>query len=127
MHRALADLELHANPSSAFSSTPPGVMILHFHDGGITVQPQGSLLYYPEIPTIPEIASGLFTEAEQTEFIHKDLSAAARLYSNSATNANATLRASALTKLAAVYRKNGAPNAALEAYDRLFQISDVAG
>jgi signal transduction histidine kinase len=129
MQSGLAELEHRLTPNPTDATLPAGVTMLNVDRGTITVSPNGSLLYFPEVTANAEYPSTLFADAEHAEFIDKALSKAARLYANFATNPSAAVRAGALTKLAAVYRKSGDAAAALETYDRLARISgaNVAG
>jgi signal transduction histidine kinase len=128
MQASLADLELQiaAREGQRNSSPPAGVAILKVDRGRITVWPEGGLLYYPEVHGLAEAPTEPFAKGEQAEFAHKDRVTAARVYSMLTAKQDPAVRAAALVRLAAVDRKIGNAAAAIDAYDRLSQISNVA-
>ena len=63
--------------------------------------------------------------AERLELVQENLADAARAYDALSKSDNLALRATALTRLARVQRKRGAPAAALDAYDRLSRLPPV--
>lgn len=126
MQGSLVDLEFQlASNRGRMADPPSGVLIFGVDRGGMTVRPEGGLLYYPEAPRAAEAPAGAFAEAEQMEFARKDLAAAAHVYSRLAADANAAVRAGALTRLARVGRKMQDSEAALRAYEQLSKIPDV--
>ena len=126
MQGALADFELRLTASSARTPGGPlGVVIVIADPTGITVRPDGGLLYYPEPEQPPDLPTGSFVEAEQAEFARRDLVGAGNLYTALASDADTAVRAGALAGLARVRRKGQHPDAALAAYDELADLSGV--
>ncbi len=116
MQSALADLELQLNSDPGRTSEPPaGALIFITGPTGVLIHPDGGLLYYPEPPQVPESPTAPFVEAEQAEFVRKDLVAAGSLYTALASGADPAVRAGALARLARIRRKEQHPEAALAA------------
>jgi signal transduction histidine kinase len=127
MQRSMADLQARAGaqpgPTGSF---PNGVSWISIEGSGVTVRPAGSLPYYPVSPRAPNASSEIFAAGELLEHAANDFAGAARAYSRVATNADPSIRAGALARLARVRRKQGVIEAALGSYDQLARIDDVA-
>jgi signal transduction histidine kinase len=118
MQGALSDLDRGSDP-------PQGVLTVSLGSQGMTVRPQGGLLYYPEQLRHPQDPSHVFDDGEQAEFARKDLRSAAEVYSRLALNSTDSIRAGALTRLARVRRRSGDYAAALRNYDELSKMADA--
>ena len=130
MQRSLADLEIQlAAPLDRKKNPPPDVVLLGSAPDGLTIHPQGALLYYPDSFQRQVPATRIFDEGEQLEFAKHDTAGAIRIYTGLAASQLPVIRAGALNRLARLHRKLHAPDAALAAYDRLARMpaSSVEG
>jgi signal transduction histidine kinase len=119
MQAALTDLD-------RISDLPQDVLAVTIVADRVGIRPEDRLLYYPAAPNRTEAAASRFAEAEQAEFAHSDLNAAAAIYNRLADDDDSEVRAGALTRLARVHRKRKNHDAALRAYDRLSLITHTA-
>jgi hypothetical protein len=127
MQLSLTDLQSQLQLHPARAEAPPrGISIVSAGRSGITVRPEGGLLYYPVAALNSEAPPQAFAEGERLEFARRDLRGAARFYSRAAADGNAALRAGALTRLARVRRKLHEPEAALQAYTQLAEVRRVS-
>ena len=112
---ALAELEeqLVPNHNARFDSDGP-------HPGTI-----GGLLYRPESRTLPGSLPDEFVVAEAFEFQRNDPGAAAAAYRQLALSHHLPVRAAALVRLGALYRKQADRPAALRVYDDLQRLGSI--
>jgi signal transduction histidine kinase len=97
--------------------------------GGVEVTSGGRLLYYPVVPASEEPSPDAFDAAEALEFRQQNLAGATAEYRSLARAASLPIRAGALVRLGRTLRRSGRHAEALDAYDRLAQLSStrVAG
>jgi signal transduction histidine kinase len=108
------------------TQVPPTALALLLDTGrNVTVQPRERVLYLPP-PPAREPDDAVFSEGERNEFQRRDPAAAAEMFRALARSPKPEIRAGALVRLARNLRKLGQNYEALEAYDQLALLKDVA-
>jgi signal transduction histidine kinase len=121
--RAAASMQASLAELEQLRNLPAGVIAVQIDADGIHVRPEHSLLYYPDDANRPDTAAAWFADAEQVEFAHNDLRAAAGMYRQSAGDPDPLIRAAAFTRLGRVERKMRNVEAAIRAYNQLAEIA----
>lgn len=131
LERGFNDWEdsLDAALSGEPSKIPPGGLLLVFDQSGVRSRAGVGLPYYPAVTASAKPPYETFQAAEVLEFRSEDLIGAEALYGKLAAEPDALVRAGALMRLARTLRREGRPDEALDAYDKLSQLSNtpVAG
>lgn len=112
--RKLAD----ASPPAAGEGA---VIVIDTHDE-LSVRPEGSVLYYPQVPAGPEAPVQLFADAEKLEFIDRNYARAANVLRSLSDSQDPAVRAAAQVRLARNLRKAGRVDATLDVYKDLSTI-----
>jgi predicted negative regulator of RcsB-dependent stress response len=105
---------------------PANAVILAWDARGIERRHGIALPYYPAVAPPPELRSALLEEAEAQEMQEKDLAKAAASYRRLASTTNRHLRALALVRLARCLRNDRRIKEALDVYEELQAMPDVA-
>ena len=88
------------------------------------VWPEKGLLYYPEVPPGREASSGLYADAERSEFIDRDYDRAVSRLLPLSESPDPAIRAGAKLRLARNYRKAANFDSALEVYSEMAGSAD---
>jgi len=107
------------------ASPPEGSTLLLLTENGLTVRPQGRLLYYPFASPDTEADSGAFAEQEMFEFVQAQPLEALHGYQRLAGSKDAAMRGGALLRMARVLRRLGRMEEARAAYERLATVAGV--
>jgi signal transduction histidine kinase len=131
MVRALGDAEAALDEHlTAAAPTPSNALdggtAVIFDKIGVAPIAPARLLFYPTVAARPEAPDAIFDEGERAEFQQRDLRAATRIYERMAATPEPTVRAAALMRLARVQVKAGALDKAMDAYEQLSNLVDVA-
>jgi signal transduction histidine kinase len=126
IQRSLSELQSMLGATDANPHVPVGVAIVSMGPHDVTVRPERALLYYPMRPGIATAPAEVFAEGEHLEFGTGDLQTAAATYRALTSRGDPAVRAGALLRLARVRRKLGDADGALQTYDRLESLEDVA-
>jgi len=111
-----------ADPGPAPASLPGGVVVLRASRGSLTVSPEPSLLFYPDVPDAAEPAAAVFAAGEALEFRDNDPMAASAAFRKLSRSPQPGVRAGALARLGRTLRKAGRHDEALAAYGELAQL-----
>ena len=124
--RGLRELERSLDISNRQSVLPADTILVSWAGSRFTVLPHGAILYRPVAAAAATASNQALGEAEQFELKSVELASAVRAYTvlTASTNDRA-VQAAAWTRLARVYRKLGASQAALDAYERLAMFGDL--
>lgn len=109
----------------AVGALPHGTVRVRFNGTSLEVEPRSALAWIPETPVLPEYASAPFVAAEQDEYQNRGDRGRGR-YVQASTAADPALRAGGLVRLARLSRVEGDVKAALDAYNRLSRIAEIA-
>jgi len=122
---ALDDLEaLGIDEPAAMNEVPPDVTVATLAPGGTLVR-SGVLPFVPTRAVLPEAPEGMLAAANRAAELDDDAATARRLYGTLAAKPELPLRAKALTRLAALEKREGNSSAALRAYTELERIDDA--
>ena len=92
-------------------------------DRRILASPEGRVLFFPAVSSVPEADAATFAGGELAEFRRRDFQAALHAYSTLLGSTDASVRAGALLRTARVYRKMRMPDRALESYAELARLA----
>jgi hypothetical protein len=94
---------------------PPGdAVIVEFSPRGIDAKPR--LIYYPETPLPANLRQEAFAEGDELEYRQMNFPAAIAAFRTLSRSRDSGMRAAALARLAANYKKNGQREDALSVY-----------
>lgn len=117
---AVTGEQLGAWESAAPSDLPSyGGLLLFLKESGLTVEPNGQLLYYPFPLPEPESSPAVFAEGELFEFTQAQPAEALQSYERLASSSDVAIRAEALMRVARVLRGTGRKEESRAAYAKL--------
>lgn len=116
----LSELRTQALRAAALFSGD-GVVVLT-HGAGLDVFPEKRLLFYPDVLAGSALPAPLFAQAEMLEFRKSDYPSAIAALQDLVRSGTPTIRASALMRIARVYRKQGHWKEALVAYEKMMAL-----
>lgn len=117
--------KLLSDPERIAELTTEGSAVVLLRPDDFTVHPASAVLYYPFVPSEPEVASQLFLTVDKLEFQKRDYAGAINSLHKLAGSNDAAVRAGALLRLARNYRKVGDDERALAAYESLAGVDGV--
>jgi len=103
-----------------------GAVVVIADHTGILVWPEGALLYYPWVPPIKEPPGEAYLAAERAEFIDDNADEAIQIVRALSSSSDPATRAGAQLRLARNLRKTGRYDQALEVYELLGEVTNVA-
>src|SRR5688572_15812891 len=104
---------------------PSGAVMVTLRNDGLTVAPRHALAFYPVLVSLPEPPASTFGDVDIAEFRDKDLREARRLLEALARDADPTIRAGAIFRLAGFEARTNHREAALRRYESLLARDDV--
>src|SRR6185295_14994178 len=94
-----------------------------FSPNGLVAKPR--LIYYPETPVPAKLNPEAFAEGDEVEFRKMNYPAAIAAFRSLSSSSDPGMRATALARLAANYKKNGQPEEALSVYHELEKLGPL--
>ena len=102
-----------------------GALFIRFTRDKVRTWPARGLVYTPIVPELPEATDALFTIADNKEFKDADYAAAIAELRGASTSGDPGIRASALVRIARIYRKIGRSEDSIRAGRRLSDLGPV--
>jgi len=117
--RRLADL-----PNTDLPPPEAGLILIVASSSEVRVWPDNALLFYPVVPPGREAATGLYADAEKSEFLYHEYSRAVLELRPFTKAGDPAVKAGAQLRLARNLRKAGDLDSALKIYDELAKSYD---
>lgn len=124
LERAIAGSE--QKLASGSDDWPAGTVVVTFQADRVEVSPPGRLAFFPVVPAMPQVPVEPFRAAESLEFQRRDRAAAILRYRELTGSSHPGVRAGALLRLARNLKATGRYAEALDTYERLRTMEEVA-
>ena len=118
------DHEVSAQASAYAEGFGPDSALLIFRTHGIEAYPANSLAYYPELPFVGS-PPGAFAEVDSLELRESDRAKTIATLKNLSASADPSIRAEALVRLGANFRRLGRAADAIGIYEELARLGDI--